>query len=59
MCGNNQTLEIDTETVAREFHEIKHLLSHLNESVAEIARSMKRLEQQIDQQKMNHFPTFP
>jgi hypothetical protein len=51
MCVNNHEIGFDLETVAKEFHEIKHLLMRLNESVAKIAESMKRCEQQLAQQK--------
>jgi hypothetical protein len=46
MCDDHDHgAELDLEAVYREFHEIKHLLTDLNKSVGEIARSLQRMEQ--------------
>jgi hypothetical protein len=46
MCSNAHQTTIDIETLTGEFHEIKHMLAHLNESVETIAGSLKLIEQQ-------------
>jgi hypothetical protein len=50
MCTNEPQIAIDIDTLAREFHEIKHLLSDLNTSVAAIAHSLKSIEQRHSQE---------
>jgi|WetSurMetagenome_2_1015567.scaffolds.fasta_scaffold1174895_2 hypothetical protein len=51
MCTDSRETLVDLETVAREFHEIKHILSDLNGTVTEIARSLRTVEAQLAKQK--------
>jgi hypothetical protein len=46
MCLNDPCIEIDLSTVVREFHEIKHILADLYESVGKIASALTRCENQ-------------
>jgi hypothetical protein len=50
MCTNEPQIAVDIDTLAREFHEIKHLLSDLNTSVAAIASSLKSIGQRHSQE---------
>ena len=44
--SHDHAAEIDVETIAREFHTIKHLLHDLNDTAKEIAESLRRIEKQ-------------
>jgi hypothetical protein len=46
MCDNDHDhgVELDLHTVYHEFHDIKHLLEDLNESVGAIAATLKKIE---------------
>jgi hypothetical protein len=50
MCANEPQIAVDMDTLSREFHEIKHLLSDLNTSVAAIAHSLKSIGQRHSQE---------
>jgi len=47
MCGNNDSVLLDIDKVYNEFHDIKHLLTHLNNSMGELVQMAKRFENHL------------
>jgi len=59
MCGNNDSVLLDIDKIYHEFHDIKHLLTHLNNSMGELVQMARRFENHLKENGQVVYEQYP